>query len=158
MEERKDIFAYIGQVFQIFGFTVSVLSIFCLCFGEGAKDYSTMFALGGDGLSVATLLEYLGVSVCIVALRFIFFTTEIIKTLSVVWRTAGMFAAVLLMMTIFVLIFGWFPIDMWEPWVMFFLCFGICAGVSMAVTTYRERRENRRMEEALRRLKEEKDA
>lgn len=158
MEERKDIFAYIGQVFQIFGFTVSVLCLFCLLFGEGAKEFSTMFALGAEGLTVATLLQFLGVAVCITALRFVFFTDAIIKRLSVAVRMVCMFLSTLLMMIVFVIACGWFPTDMWEPWAMFILCFGISTGVSTAVAMFKERLENRRMEAALKRLKEEKDA
>lgn len=158
MEERKDIFAYIGQVFQIFGFTVSALCLFCLLFGEGAKEYSTMFALGSGGIPVVTLLQFLGVAVCITALRFLFCTDAIIKRLSVTWRTVFMFLSTLLVMIVFVITCGWFPADMWEPWAMFILCFGISTGVSTAVTIFKERIENRRMEEALKRLKEEKDA
>lgn len=157
MEERKNIFDYISQVFHIFGFTVSALCLFALLFGEGAREYSTMFALGAKGLSVVTLLEFLAVAVCITALRFLFFTDVIIKKLSVAWRTVCMFAATLLVMIAFVYRCGWFPTDMWEPWAMFVLCFGVSAGISTAVTACRERMENRRMEEALKRLKEERD-
>ncbi|MBP3487752.1 MAG: DUF3021 family protein [Roseburia sp.] len=157
MEERKDIFAYIGQVLLIFGFTVSALCVFCLLFGEDAKEYSTMFALGSDGIPVVTLLQFLGVAVCITALRFLFCTDAIIKRLSVTWRTLFLFLSILVVMSALVFLCGWFPTDMWEPWAMFFLCFGISAGVSTAVTMCKERIENRRMEEALKRLKEEKD-
>lgn len=157
MEERKNIFDYVGQVFQVFGFTISVLSLFCLWFGEDANVYSTMFALGKRGLSVATLLQFFAVSVCITALRFFFFTDVILKKMSVVWRTTGMFASILLVMAGFVVVCDWFPTDMWEPWMMFFLCFAVSAGVSTAVTILRERMENRRMEEALERLKHEEE-
>lgn len=157
MEERKNIFDYIGQVFLVFGFTIIVLSLFCIWFGEDARAYSTMFALGERGLSVATLLQFFAVSVCITALRFFFFTDVILKKMSVVWRTAGMFVSILLVMVGFVIACDWFPTDMWKPWVMFLLCFAVSAGVSTAVTIFRERMENRRMEEALERLKHEEE-
>lgn len=158
MEERKDIFAYIGQVFHIFGFTVSALCLFCLLFGEGAKEFSTMFALGAEGLTVATLLQFLGVSVCITALRFVFFTDAIIKSLSVAGRTVCLFSSILLLMIVLVITCGWFPTDMWQSWAAFIFCFVICTGASTAVAMFKERLENRRMEAALKRLKEEKDA
>lgn len=68
-----------------------------------------------------------------------------------------MFASILLVMAGFVVVCDWFPTDMWEPWMMFFLCFAVSAGVSTAVTILRERMENRRMEEALERLKHEEE-
>ena len=53
----------------------------------------------------------------------------------------------------FVLCFDWFPTDMWLPWIMFILCFGLCFVVSTVVTMWKEKMENRKMEEALAKLK-----
>lgn len=47
--------------------------------------------------------------------------------------------------------------DDYLPWMMFFASFGICFAVSLAVTVCRERMENKRMEEALERLREKRE-
>ena len=73
MEERKTIFDYIGQIFQVFGFSMIVLNIFCLLFGEDASEFSKMFSLGKEGLSVPTMLQFFSVAVWVVFLRFFFF-------------------------------------------------------------------------------------
>ena len=59
-----------------------------------------------------------------------------------------------LVIIVLILIFGWFPADEWLPWVMFFVSFAVCFAISVAVTVFRERLENKRMEEALERLRE----
>lgn len=153
MEERKTIFDYVGQVFMIFGITVVILNIFCLLFGASAREYSTMFSLGNEGLSVSTMAQYLLISAITVGLRYIFFTDALIKNMSVLARTVWMVLLVLLFVAGFILLFDWFPADMWQPWVMFFVCFGICFGISTIVTALKEKEENRRMQEALRKLK-----
>lgn len=155
METKKTAFDYIGQVFLIFGITILILNVFCILFGESAKDFSTMFALGSAGLSVYTMLQFLGVAVCIVFLRFLFFTDVVIKKMPIVIRTVSMVMAVVIVIVVFIFAFGWFPVDMWQPWVMFLLCFGISFAISMLVTTLKERMENRKMEEALERIKQE---
>lgn len=155
MEERKTVFDYLGQIFMIYGITITVLNIFCLLFGESAKELSTMFSLGSNGLRVSTMAQFLGVSVIVVVLRFVFFTDVVIKNMSVAVRTICMVILVLLTISIFILIFDWFPVHMWQPWAMFFLCFGICFIISMAVTVVKEKAENRKMEEALKRIKQE---
>lgn len=153
MEERKTIFDYVGQVFMIFGITVAVLNIFCLLFGASAREYSTMFSLGNEGLSVSTMAQYLLISAITVGLRYIFFTDVLIKNMSMPARTVWMVLLVLLFVAGFILLFDWFPADMWQPWAMFFICFGICFGIGTIVTALKEKEENRRMQEALRKLK-----
>ncbi len=155
MEERKTVFDYLGQIFMIYGITITVLNIFCLLFGESAKELSTMFSLGSNGLRVSTMAQFFGVSVIVVVLRFVFFTDVVIKNMSMAVRTICMVILVLLTISIFILIFDWFPVHMWQPWAMFFLCFGICFIISMAVTVVKEKAENRKMEEALKRIKQE---
>ena len=138
---------------MIFGFSMAVQSVFCLLFGENAREFSAMFSLGGEGLSIALMWQFLLISALIVFWRFLFFTETVIRNLSVTGRTMGMVTAVLLTAIVFILLFDWFPADMWQPWVMFLLCFGICFAVSTVVTDRLEKAENRKMEEALRRAK-----
>lgn len=157
MENKKTIFNYIGQIFMIFGISILVLNVFCVLFGEDAKGFSTMFALGSAGLSVPTMLQFLGVSACIVGVRYLFFTDALIKNMSIVLRTVCMLASVVAIIGVFIKLFGWFPANMWKAWLMFFLCFGISFVVSMAIAILNERMENRKMKEALERLKKENE-
>lgn len=153
MKKKETIFDYIGLIFLIFGFTIICLNFFCILFGEGAKEYSAIFSLGKTGLSVPTMLQYLLTSAVIVALRFLFFTDKLFKNLSLAIRTAGMLLSIVLFMALFIVLFGWFPVDMWQAWAFFFICFGVCSGVSIAVSVLKEKMENKKMDEALQRLK-----
>ena len=155
MEQRKTIFDYIGQVFTIFGVTILLINLFCVMFGENARQYSTMFALGDAGITVSTMLQFLMVSILITVLRYIFFTDGVIKRLSLAARTGGMFIAVFLTIISCTLLFDWFPIDMWQAWVGFFVSFGICGITSTLITLVKERMENRRLEQALLRAQNE---
>lgn len=154
MEERKTIFDYIGQVFFIFGFSMAVLNIFCLLFGEDAKEFSSMFSLGKEGLSITTMAQYFVVSILIVMARFLFFTDVVIKNMRVAVRTFCMLMSVIGIIVLFIICFDWFPAHMFLPWFMFFVCFGICFAGSLAVTVLREKAENKKMEEALAKLKQ----
>ena len=158
MEERKTIFDYIGQVLIIFGITICILNVFCVLFGEDAKEYSTMFSLGKEGLAVSTMLQFLLVSACTVANNFLFFTETFIKNMTVPVRTVCMVVVEVAVMAVFIIVFGWFPTDMWLPWVMFIICFAICFVLSLAFTVIKTRVENRKMEEALKRLKSEEES
>ena len=153
MDEKRTIFDYLSQVLILFGFTILMLNIFCLIFGASAKDFSAMFALGNQGIPVGICFQFLCVSFLIAGVRVLFFTDTFIKNMAIWLRTICMLAAVILIIAVFAVAFHWFPADMWQPWAMFLVCFGISFLGSYLVMLIKERTENRRMEEALQRLK-----
>lgn len=154
MEEKKTIFDYLAQVMIVFGFAILALNIFCLAFGNAAKDFSALFELGNQGIPVKVTLQFLCVSALITGARFVFFTDVIIRKMPVWLRTICMLIFTVIMIAVFIVIFHWFPVTMWQPWAMFFLCFGLSFLGSCFVVIIKEKAENKRMEEALRRLKE----
>ena len=155
MNRHETVFDYLKQIAVIYGFTVLALIIFCLLFGESAMEYSTIFALGSRGLTLSTLLQFFLLSVLIATLRFLLFTDGLIRKAPIALRTLLMFSSVIVLIVLFNYWFGWFPVNMWQPWIMFFLCFGICAGVSTFLTIWKERLEDEAMAKALERMKQE---
>jgi len=157
MDSNKTIFDYIRAVLVIFGGTIGIMNIFCLLFGEGAKEYSSMFSLGSRGLGIATTAQFFLISVIIASLRCLFFSDRILKKLTLGLRIVLTYLSVFLAIVVFVVLFDWFPIGQWQPWLGFLLCFGTSVAVSTVVAMKREKSENARMESALKRYKEEKD-
>lgn len=153
MDKKKSIFDYLAQVMIVFGFAMLVMNIFCLAFGNSAKGFSSMFELGNQGVPVKTAFQFLGVSALIIGLRIIFFTDVLIKKMPIWLRTICMLVSAVIIIAAFIVAFHWFPVDMWQPWIMFFIYFGISFLGSYFVMAIKEKVENRRLEEALRRLK-----
>lgn len=154
MEEKRTILDYLAQVLTIFGFSMLILNGLCMIFGEGAKEISAMFALGGQGIPTEIVFQFLCVAALTVGLRLVFFTDILIKRMPIWLRTVCMLTAIIGIIAVFAVAFDWFPVNQWEPWAMFFVCFGISFLGSYSAMVIRERAENKRMEEALRRLKE----
>lgn len=154
MEERKTVFDYLSQTMVVFGFSVLVLNIFCLAFGNSAKDFSALFALGNQGIPAKVAFEFLVISALITGIRFLFFTDIWIKKMPVWARTICMSVSIITVIAVFIVRFGWFPIDMWQPWVMFLICFVVSFAASFLVMTIKEKVENKKMEEALKHFKE----
>lgn len=155
MEDRKSIFDYIGLVLIIFSITMLILNVLCLWVGDSAKEISTIFRLGSEGIAIETMLQFFLVSIIIGFFQFLFFTDTILKRMSLLWRTISMVASVIAINVVFIVLFGWFPVTTWESWFMFFLTFGICFVFSVGIMTIKEKTENKQMEEALKRLKQE---
>lgn len=154
MKEKKNIFTFLAEVILIFGFTILVLNIFCIFFGNSAKGFSAMFELGNQGVPVQIAFQFLGLSFLIAGARMLFFTDIIIKKMPIWLRTVCMLTAVVVMISLFCIIFHWFPVNMWQPWLMFFVCFGVSFLGSCFVMSLKEKMENKQLEEALHRLKE----
>ena len=153
MEEKKNIFDYIRQLFTIYGVMVLMFIVFNLIIGDEAKSVSTLFALGSQGLLSATLLQLLLMALIITVAQNIFLTDILIRNLALIVRNILFFATIMIAITAFVIIFGWFPIDNSAAWVGFIVSFAVCTGVSALLMRLEENAENRKMQEALNRLK-----
>lgn len=153
MDENNGIFDYLTRVMVVFGFSILVMNVFCVMFGDSARRLSSLFAMGSHGLSVETTFQYLGISALIVGIRFVFFTDRLIKNMSIPLRTICMLGSVVLIAAAFIIRFHWFPVDMWQAWAMFFLCFTVCFIGSYSIMLLKEKTENRKLNEALSKLK-----
>ena len=151
MEDKKNIFDYLTQVFAIFGLTVTMFIVFAILIGEGTGEYSTLFSLGGRGLTIETLLQLLLLAIIITVLQNVFLTDRWIKTLSIVLRYVLFFLSIMTVIIIMVKLFGWFPLNDVSAWIGFFISFALSMLISITLTRINERMENKKMKEALER-------
>ena len=154
MDKKPTVLDYLSQVFMIFGITILALNIFCLIFGESAKEFSTIFALGSEGMSVATMLQFLLAIAITITLRAVFMTDLIIKKMPLSARIIVLFAAAFLNIVVFVIVCGWFPVNNLLAWIMFIISFTVSCTLSTLVSILWEKAENKRLAEALDKLKE----
>lgn len=154
MQNKKTIFDFLAQGFCLFGVMVTIISGICVVVGDRAKKISSMFSLGSEGLSIEIMLQLFVIALLITGARFIYFNDVIVKRTWIAVRTALLLLTVIGIITIFICAFGWFPVDMWQPWLLFLAGFGILFLLGTAITYLKEKQDNRNMEEALRKLKE----
>lgn len=155
MDKNFSLLKYLSQVFMIYGITTGLLNIFCILFGTSAYGLSTIFSLGNSGVGVATSFQFLLAAALIVGLKLIFTTDILIKKMPIAARIIALFAGAFATILVFIFAFDWFPADMPIAWIMFIVCFVISCGASTAISVLAEKQENRRLEEALKRYKEE---
>lgn len=155
MDKNYSLLKYLSQVFMIYGITTGLLNIFCILFGESAQGLSTIFSLGTAGVGVETSFQFLLASAVIVGLRLIFSTDILIKKMPLAARIIAMFAGAFATIVAFIFLFDWFPADVPIAWIMFIICFVISCAVSTLISVLAEKQENRRLEAALKRYKEE---
>ena len=154
MEKKPTILSFLSKVFMIFGITMLILNIFVCLFGEDAKNVSTIFSLGSDGLSIKTIFQFLLAVFVLVTVETIFMTEAVIKKMNIGLRTALTFLCIFAATVLFVVLFGWFPVDKAIPWILFIVCFALSAAISTFISVLSEKQENQKLEEALRKFKE----
>lgn len=155
MDKNFSLLKYLSQVFMIYGITTGLLNIFCILFGTSAYGLSTIFSLGNEGVGVATSFQFLLAVCVIVGLRSVLMTDILIKKMPLAARIIAMFAGTFAIIIVFIFLFDWLPADMPLAWIMFIVCFIVSCGVSTLISVLAEKQENRRLEEALKRYKEE---
>lgn len=155
MDKNISVLKYLSQVFTLYGITTALLNIFCILFGTSAYGISTIFSLGNAGVGVATSFQFLLAVSVITGLRTIIMTDILIKKMPLAARIITMFASVFVTILVFIFFFDWFPADVPLAWIMFIVCFVISCSVSTFISVLAEKQENRRLEEALKRFKDE---
>ena len=149
LDENRSVFGYIAQLLAMYGAMVIIFMIFTKCIGTSTRDYSTLFELGSEGLTLNTLLQLLGLAVLITMARVLLLTDNVIKNLKMVTRNVLFILSIFIMVIAFSIVFRWFPIDDVRAWIGFIVSFTLSMTASLLITRYIEKSENRRMQEAL---------
>ena len=157
MIKKNSIFDYAVHTMVIWGISILSICLFGALFGESAKELSTLFQLGSRGISLETLMQFLVLAIVITGMRWLFFTDSLIKRMTVLFRSIWMLTGVIVSVGVFAAIWRWFPVNQVLPWIMFIVCFLVCACISIIVSMLKERSDNRRMQDALERLKSEEN-
>ena len=152
MDEKKTVFDYIIQTMATYGIIVVIFLVFNSIIGDNAADVSSLFTLGREGLSTATLLELLFLSVILTVTRTVFLSDRWIKNMPIFLRFVLSIASIMICIIFMVIIFKWFPIDDPKSWLGFVLSFIISMIISVWITRLKEKTENEKMQEALKRF------
>ena len=153
MDDNKNIFDYIKQLFTSFGIVVLLFIAINIIIGNEAGSVSSLFALGAKGLSTATLLQLLFLVLIITAAQNIFLSDLVIKNMALVVRNILFFATIMAAITVFAVVFGWFPLNNVAAWIGFIVSFAFCSVISSVIMRLEENAENKKMQDALNRLK-----
>ena len=149
MEEKKTFFYYIRQAFATYGIIVLVFVVFNILLGDIAGDYSALFALGKNGMSIPVLLELLLLAIMITFALVLFLTDKWIENMSMIIRYVLFFGTVMIVMIVMIIVFNWFPIGDMYAWGGFVISYTVSMITSALLTRLKERTENSKMQEAL---------
>lgn len=149
MEKKLTIFDHIAHILCIYAVTILSMVVITLLCGEEARESSTIFRLGGEGIPIETMLQFLGVTIGLGVLRHLVFSELVFKKLAIMVRLVLMFLAVVILVGVAAHVFGWFPVGQWQAWVSFIVMFFIYFAGTLGILTLKRNLENRKLDEAL---------
>jgi hypothetical protein len=150
MEKRFTIFDFFSETFNIFSVSIIFVAIVDKITGNSAGTVSPIYQYGDNAVSSSCILQFLFTSLIIESLKIFWYSNRLFKHLMALWRMIFMLLSVIIVMAIFILHFGWFPIDNLEAWGGFFVSFAICFIMSLVVMVLKTRLESKKFEEGLR--------
>lgn len=153
MEEKKTVFDHISGLFATFGIVVVIFMILVRVIGDAAFGHSLFFEYGSRALPINLLCQWFVLSVFISILKELLFTDRWISRMSMFVRIVLFFLAVTIVIVLFVIVFKWFPLNDVKAWIGFFASFAICSAVAAMISRTKEKAENLKMEQALKRYK-----
>ncbi len=148
-DKLLDIYKFISQVLIIFSVTLLFITFNGIFAGESAREYSTMFSLGSKGIAFDTVLQVLLSSIIVSLINNIFFSEKLFKNMMTLWKSVLMIVTIIIVTVIFVICFEWFPINLIEAWVGFFVSFGGFFLVSTVIMVTKTKREAKKYDELL---------
>ena len=155
MKDKKGSLKYLFEHITIV-FTLSLLGlaisgwILRSFFGEmlSQADGVIDVVIGAGGLRYEIIFQFFGLSVVIGILLLIFLSDLFLAKYMLVWRYVIFLGLASIVLSLFAVIFQWFP-DIWQGVVMLLGLFILFSAISMMPTFIKIKRENRKYEEAL---------
>lgn len=87
--------------------------------------------------------------------QIIFLTDKWIKNMTMFTRNILFFINMCITMALFATVFSWFPVGNIRAWIGFLICFIFSTAISVGINKLEENAENRKMEQALKKIKNE---
>ncbi|MCL2719327.1 MAG: hypothetical protein FWE14_11170 [Lachnospiraceae bacterium] len=153
IEREKSLFSkYIDLVLITFAVSIFVLTTVAWLMDESLQEYGGAMSLAGVGVSYVTMLQFLAFSFVSAGIVFVF--TYCFEKMPVVWRFILQLILISGVIILCIIVFKWFPLEMWEAWVSFIITYGITSSLSTVLIVIKNRMEDKIYQKKLLEYKE----
>jgi len=138
-----------GTIFTSTVLTISVAGMIFARFDPSLRETSSLFALTPIGITYNTILQiFLGSVILAAAVAFLFSERYLYK-MKFLLRTVIFLLMVLILFSLFSIIFKWFSVNEPIAWFRFFVSIFICFSVSTGLTLVKQRLEGKKYNKLL---------
>lgn len=146
--------SFVEKLLSTFASVIFIFIILTYFVGEGAKDKSSLFRLGSQGISIFTLIQLFALSLSVCLLNFIFLTDAVLKNTGIAARYVFFFVLTMAVLVVFSLVFHWIPNET-KYWLGVFACFVISSVASVFVSNMLSKKEDEKLNCALKAIRKE---
>ena len=145
---KNKIIDFIENLLRIFGVIVLIFTVSVSVVGDEAENFSNLFGLGNEGISVKTIIQFFAFSFLICLFRLIFLTDLVFKNAGLILRYVLFFVCTIASFIIFAVIFNWIP-DRPGYWLLVLICFSVSTLISILLTWLFTRKKDEKLNDAL---------
>ena len=155
MEEKqsflKEYFATVAFTFTgtALGVSLSGWAVGRIFPDEWNNDLSQSFLMMDGGLSFATIAQLFAMSLLIAVWAVVFYSDRFLKKTMLLWRYAITVLLCIATLSVFALVFGWFPAGVWQAWAAMVAAFLLSFTLSVIPMIVKTKKEDKRLEQQL---------
>ena len=143
-----------GSVFTLTVLLVTITGLLIARFAPDTKEISTLFVLGSTGLPYSAILQLAFCALILAAFSLLLFSERFLTKMRFIWRFFFLYLSTLLTVSIFSMVYGWFPADNPLSWITFILWLAICIAIAYVITRLKFKLENKKIHRLLEDYKE----
>ncbi|MDR1837694.1 MAG: hypothetical protein LBQ89_08565 [Treponema sp.] len=154
-EEMKEV-PFLTQLLRntgaVFTMTVITLSIAGMVFARldsNLPEACSLFALAPFGLAYNAVLQIAGLSVIIAVISTFLFSEHLFYKMRFFWRINLFLLMIMIVVSLFALIFKWFPVNQPVVWLQFFIFTFIFSIISIGLSLFKLKLEGKKYNKLL---------
>lgn len=110
---------FLKNISPTFASSILTISIVSWLSGDHVMDFGGPFALGRQGMTYGCIGQLFVISVILSGFSTLLMTDLIFKKAMLLWRAIALLFLTWVTVGSFIVVFGWFPLDMWMAWISF---------------------------------------
>jgi len=123
-----------GAVFTMTVLTISIAGMVFTRYTSNLPEVCSLFALAPLGLAYNAVLQIAGLSVIIATISTFLFSEQVFYKMRFFWRTSLFLLMVMIVVTLFAVVFKWFPVNEPVVWLQFFISTFVFSLISIGLS------------------------
>jgi len=123
-----------GAVFTMTVLTISIAGMVFTRYTSNLPEVCSLFALAPLGLAYNAVLQIAGLSVIIATISTLLFSEQVLYKMRFFWRISLFLLMVMIVVTLFAVVFRWFPVNEPVVWFQFFISTFVFSLISIGLS------------------------
>jgi cation transporter-like permease len=138
-----------GATFTLTVLTISIAGMIFASLDPNLPEVCSLFTLAPLGLTYNAVLQIAGLSIIIAAISAFLFSEQFFYKMRFFWRINLLLLMVMIVVSLFAVIFKWFPVNNPKVWLQFFISTFVFSLISIGLSLVKLKLEGKKYNELL---------